>query len=100
MELPNEIKDLKLLVSVLLKRIDDLESEIVTLRSENVRLREESSALQSRLKQNSKNSHKPPSSDGLSKKPGLPKGAAKKTGCTLPLEGNREKVEKELFFHF
>ena len=80
MELPNEIKDLKLLVSVLLKRIDDLENEIVTLRSENVKLREENSALQSRLKQNSKNSHKPPSSDGLSKKPGLPKAAAKKTG--------------------
>jgi hypothetical protein len=29
-----------LLVSVLLKRIDDLENEIVTLRSENVKLRE------------------------------------------------------------
>ncbi len=80
MELPNKIKDLKLLVSVLLKRIDDLGSEIVTLRSENVKLREENSALQSCLKQNSNNSHKPPSSDGLSKKPGLPKAAAKKTG--------------------
>jgi len=67
MELPNEIKDLKLLVSVLLKRIDDLETEIVTLRSENVKLREEVSTLQSRLNLNSKNSHKPPSSDGLSK---------------------------------
>ncbi len=80
MEFPNDIKDLKLLVSVLLKRIDDLENEIVTLRSENVNLWEENSALQSRLKLNSKNSHKPPSFNSLSKKPGLPKAAAKKTG--------------------
>ncbi len=59
MESPNDIKDLKLLVSVLLKRIDDLENEIVTLHPENGKLREEHSSLQSRLKLNSKNSHKP-----------------------------------------
>jgi transposase len=80
MESPNDIKDLKLLVSVLLKRIDDLENEIVAFRSENGKLRDKNSALQSRLKLNSKNSHKPPTSDGLSKKQGLPKAATKKTG--------------------
>jgi regulator of replication initiation timing len=72
MELPNEIKDLKLLVSVLLKRIDDLENEVITLRSENVKLREEKSALQSRLNINIMNSHKPASSDGRFKQPSLP----------------------------
>ena len=73
MELSNDIKVLKDLVTVLLARIEALESEVSALRAENAELR-------SRLNLNSKNSHKPPSSDGLSKKPGLPKGPPKKSG--------------------
>ena len=64
MELSNDISVLKDLVMVLLAKVEALESE-------NAALRAEVSELRSRLKLNSKNSHKPPSSDGLSKKPGL-----------------------------
>jgi transposase len=76
MELSNDIKVLKDLVTVLLAKIEALESEASALRAENAEMR-------SRLNLNSKNSHKPPSSDGLSKKcqkPGLPKGPSKKSG--------------------
>lgn len=73
MELSADIKLLKDLVIRLMKRVEELEYE-------NAALRGEIADLRSRLNQNSKNSHKPPSSDGLSKKPGLPKGPAKKSG--------------------
>ena len=73
MELSDDILALKDLVSVLLRRIEVLESE-------NAALRVEVADLRSRLNLNSKNSHKPPSSDGLSKKPGLPKGPPPKQG--------------------
>lgn len=73
MELSDDIKVLKDLVIGLLKRVEELESE-------NAALRAEITELRSRLNQNSHNSHKPPSTDGLSKKPALPKGPAKKSG--------------------
>ncbi len=57
----------------LLCRIEALDTENAALRAEHANLR-------SRLNLNSKNSHKPPSSDGLSKKPGLPKRLPKKSG--------------------
>lgn len=101
MKIPNETNELKMLISVLLMRIDALETEIASVRSEHIELRSqittlssensrlssensrlssENAELRSRLNLNSKNSHKPPSTDGLSKKPGLPKEPAKKSG--------------------
>ncbi len=68
MELSNDIKLLKDLVHALLAKVEALESENAALRAENADLR-------SRLNLNSKNSHKPPSSDGLSKKLQTFKGA-------------------------
>ena len=65
MELPHDISLLKDLVTRLLIRIEDLEAENAQLRSINAE-------LQSRLNQNSGNSNKPPSSDGLGKKPAIP----------------------------
>lgn len=85
MELSNDISALKDLVSVLLRRIEVLESENAALRAENAELR-------SRLNLNSKNSHKPPSSDGLSKKPGLPKGPPKKSGGQFGHKGKTLKM--------
>lgn len=73
MDLSNDISVLKDLVTALL-------AEVEVLKSENAALRAENAELRSRLNLNSKNSHKPPSSDGLSKKPGLPKGPPKKSG--------------------
>ena len=52
----------------------------VNLRAENAELRRGNAELRSRLNINSNNNHKPPSSDGLTKKLGLPKGPAKKSG--------------------
>lgn len=54
-ELVKEIADLKALVNRLLLRIEELEAENADLRRQ--------------LGQNSSNSHKPPSSEGYSKKP-------------------------------
>jgi hypothetical protein len=80
MELSNDISALKDLVMALLARVEALESENAGLWAENADLRLEIADLRSRLKLNSRKSHKPPSSDGLSKKPGLPKGPPKKSG--------------------
>lgn len=70
---------------VLLAKVEVLESENAALRAENAELR-------SRLNLNSKNSHKPPSSDGLSKKPGLPKNSPKKSGGQFGHKGKTLKM--------
>jgi transposase len=85
MELSNDISVLKDLVIALLGKVEALESENTVLRAENTDLR-------SRLKMNSKNSHKPPSSDGPAKKPGLPKGPAKKSGGQYGHKGRTLKM--------
>lgn len=85
MDLSNDILVLKDLVSVLLQRIDALEFENTTLRAENA-------DLHSKLNLNSRNSHKPPSSDGLSKKPGIPKGTPKKSGGQQGHKGKTLKM--------
>ena len=85
MELSNDIPVLKDLVRLLLARVELLERENATLRSEVDDLR-------SRLNLNSKNSHKPPSSDGLSKKAGLPKSPAKKSGGQFGHKGRTLKM--------
>lgn len=73
MELPDDIQALKQIIAQLLERISRLETENVQLKTENEELRQ-------RLKLKSHNSHKPPSSDGLTKKPALPKASGKKNG--------------------
>ena len=87
MKIPNDTNELKMLISVLLMRIDALEADVASVRSEHSKLRSqnatlssENAELRSRLNLNSKNSHKPPSTDGLSKKLGLPKEPTKKSG--------------------
>lgn len=73
LEIPNDIESLKDLVTVLLNRITHLESVITGLQVENTDLR-------NRLNLNSNNSSKPPSSDGLAKKPAIAKESGKKSG--------------------
>ena len=58
MEISDDILVLKDLVIRLLGRIEDLERENISLKSENAELK-------SRLHQNSNNTHKPPSTDRL-----------------------------------
>jgi len=66
LKLPNDIAGLQALVLELLKRIDYLESEVKDLRGQ--------------IKADSSNSSRPPSSDGLKKKPAIPKGKPKNKG--------------------
>lgn len=74
----NDIGELKAVIQTLLARIEQLEAENAELRL--------------RLAQNSTNSSKPPSSDGLAKKPvlkpALPKQAGKKPGGQTGHPGN------------
>lgn len=80
MELSNDISILKDLVVKLLTRIETLEEENAALKAENAELR-------LRLKQNSGNSHKPPSADGLHKKPAFNQSKGKKTGAQIGHKG-------------
>jgi transposase len=69
----NEIQELKELVGRLVDRIARLETE-------NAQLKRENEELRRRLGLKSHNSHKPPATDGLSKKPAIPKESGKKNG--------------------
>lgn len=80
MTLTAEISTLKTLVNTLLTRVSHLESENSMLRQENIMLRQENVELKSKLAKNSSNSHKPPSSDGYSKKPAIAKESTKSVG--------------------
>jgi len=66
LELPNDIAGLRALVLELLKRVENLEAE--------------NKELKAKLNANSSNSSRPPSSDGLKKKPAFPRGKSKKRG--------------------
>ncbi|MEO0461325.1 MAG: DUF6444 domain-containing protein, partial [Myxococcota bacterium] len=54
--------------TVVLRRLDELAAENAELRAANERLKRENAELRRISKQNSSNSHKPPSSDGLNER--------------------------------
>ena len=73
MAIPEDIFELKALVKILLDKIQAQEIIISKLETENAE-------LQSRLNLNSHNSSKPPSTDGLHKKPAFPRESGGKQG--------------------
>ncbi len=66
MDLPAEIRSL---IEELQRRIETLEGRVAELERENAALRAENADLKRRLGLDSSTSSKPPSSDGLRKKP-------------------------------
>jgi len=60
-------------VNELTFRLEQAEKRIAVLEAENTTLKSENAELKARLNQNSKNSSKPPSSEGYQKKPALPR---------------------------
>ena len=97
-----------LAISILERRLADLEAEfsrlqaeVARLQAENGRLQAENVELRRRLEQNSRNSHKPPSSDGYRKKrvqPALPRGEKRAVGGQVGHQGKtlhqKEKPDK------
>lgn len=98
--------DTTLLIQNLLQKIDQLTARVDQLEKENHRLnndvhelRVENAELKARLNANSKNSSKPPSMDGYSKKPAMPKtkkgkhgGQHGHSGSTLKQIENPDKI--------
>jgi transposase len=83
--IPDNIFELKTLVKILLDRISSLESKISELESKNAELK-------ARLNLDSHNSSKPPSTDGLHKKPAFPKEKRGNQGGQENHHGNTLKM--------
>jgi transposase len=102
----SDILQLRELVSELLNRVSDLGEEVRVLQSannaliveneslrvENSKLKVRVSELETQLKQNSGNSHKPPSSDGLKKGAALPKAKGGRSGGQKGHKGRTLKM--------
>ena len=67
-------------LTIRVQQLEVFEQENKNLRQENALLKAENAELMSRLNSNSKNSSRPPSSDGYKKKPALPKKVKGKQG--------------------
>jgi transposase len=106
LSIPEDISSLRTLVQILLDKVSVLEALVVelkteneSLRAENESLRAENTSLKARLKLDSHNSSKPPSSDGLTKKPAFPRpsngkkgGQVGHKGKTLEFSSNPDKI--------
>ena len=78
MNLPNDISSLQALVLELVKRVESLEQE--------------NKELKSRLESTSKNSNRPPSSDGYRKKPAIARKQSKRRGGQKDHKGHTLKM--------
>lgn len=90
------IKNLESRIEVIILRLTQVESENADLRAQNAILRSENTLLRSQLGQNSSNSHKPPTSDGLTKQPAIPRLKGGKTGGQLGHEGQTLKMSSQI----
>ena len=85
MKLSNNLTELHTLIYALLAHIDVLEARVLELEAENAKLRVQ-------LGMNSKNSHKPPSTDVFVKQPALPRSKGKQKGGQKDHKGNTLKT--------
>ena len=83
MVIRDNILELKALVQLLLDTNSAMELTISKLEGENAALRAEIDQLNARLHLDSHNSHKPPSSDGLHKKPAFPREKGAKQDASI-----------------
>lgn len=98
MTIPDNISELNLFVGKLLDKIASLEARVLELSSENAALRTENAELKARLSLDSHNSSKPPSTDGLTKKPAFPREKTGKPGGQFEHKGKTlEMVENPDF---
>jgi uncharacterized coiled-coil protein SlyX len=88
MTFPDTIEGCHTLITELLAIIAELRIELAELRTQNAEFQTRMNDLEHQLNQNSRNSHRPPSSDGLTK-PGIPKPpSGKKQGGQFGHRGN------------
>lgn len=92
MKLSNNLTEIHALVHALLARIDVLEARVSELEDENRALKSENAALRAQLGMNSKNSHRPPSTDIFVKKPAVPVPKDKKKGGQKGHRGDTLKM--------
>lgn len=88
MQLPDNIADCHIIINVLLKKLELFEQRINEQDAIILSQQKKIAELEERLSKNSKNSHKPPSSDGLKKKPAFSRKTNKKRGGQTGHKGN------------
>jgi hypothetical protein len=100
--LPTDIKGFETLVLRLIAKLEAVkgnlsiaESKLSIVESENTSLKAQVADLTSRLGLNSTNSHKPPTSDGLSKPPTMPRGKGGKVGGQKGHKGHHLKLVQD-----
>lgn len=94
-----DIRNLNLKLDKVMLRLTQVETENTELRAEVAVLRSENALLKSQIGQNSTNSHKPPSSDGLTKQPAIPRKTGGKTGGQEGHSGHTLKMVSEIDAH-
>jgi transposase len=92
----DDLLSVKTLLSEVLLRVLSLEEEISALKLENKELRAENSELRRRLNMTSKNSDKPPSSEGYSKSPALGKSKGGQVGGQKGHLGHTLEMKSEV----
>lgn len=91
----DDILELHKLVTILQEKIIFLEGKVLSLEMENKELRAENKELNRQLRLDSKNSHKPPSLEGYSKKPAIAKSSGKRRGGQAGHKGKTLEMVSE-----